>query len=158
MKSWRLKVLTFFIFILAAIVISRLFYIQILNGKFYQAQALGQQAGFKEISGDRGQVFLSNSKETRGQFDSEQVKSLAINQDSWLLYTVPSQIEDKQEFSKIISQAIGETEDSVISKLDQSATYAIIKKNLSEEDIVNLKKLNLKDIYFENTSSRLYLH
>ena len=53
-------------FMLAAIIIGRLFYIQVLNRKYYQSQALGQQAGFKKIQGDRGEVFFKNSKESHG--------------------------------------------------------------------------------------------
>src|SRR3989344_4391966 len=108
MKNWRLKVLIFSVFIIAAIIISRLFYIQIINGKFYQAQALGQQVGFSEILGERGQVFLSNSRDSKGSVDSEQIKSLAINQDSWLIYTVPNKIEDKDKFAEDLSKNIGE--------------------------------------------------
>ncbi len=156
MKNWRLKILAFFVLILAAIIIGRLFYIQILNGKFYQAQALGQQAGFKEINGERGQVFLSNSKDSKGGVDSTQIKSLAINQDSWLVYTIPGNIEDIEGFSKVLASSIGETEESIIEKLNQSNTYAVIKKNLTEDDINNLKELDIKEIYFENTPNRFY--
>ena len=156
MKNWRLKVLLFFILLLAAIIISRLFYIQIINGKFYQAQALGQQAGFKQIVGERGQVFLSNSKDSKGDEDSFQVKSLAINQDGWLVYTVPSKIENKDNFSKVLSEVINESKSSILSKLDQSNTYVILKKNLSEDEVSLLKKTNIGNIYFENNPSRFY--
>ncbi|MEK7663995.1 MAG: penicillin-binding protein 2 [Patescibacteria group bacterium] len=156
MSNWRLNILTFFVFVLAAITISRLFYIQILNHKFYQAQILGQQAGFREIKGERGQVFLSNSKDSKGNIDSEQVKSLAVNQDSWLIYAVAQKIEDKDKFAKTLSENITESKDFILSKLGQSDSYVIIKKNLTEEKVNSLKELNIESLYFENNPERYY--
>jgi len=156
MKNWRLKVLIFSVFIIAAIIISRLFYIQIINGKFYQAQALGQQVGFSEILGERGQVFLSNSRDSKGSVDSEQIKSLAINQDSWLIYTVPNKIEDKDKFAEDLSKNIGESKELILSKVNQSDYYSVVKKDLTDDEIGLLKKLNIENLYFDNTSPRFY--
>lgn len=156
MKNFRLHILTFFVFVLAAIIISRLFYIQVFNRKFYQAQVLGQQAGFQEIKGERGQVFLSNSKDSRGVFDYLQIRNLAANQYSWLIYAVPQRIEDKNKFAEILSKIIGESKEIILSKLNQSESYAVIKKNLAEKEINLLKELNLENLYFENIPSRYY--
>ena len=62
MKNWRINVVLVLIIILGVAIISRLFNIQILNHKFYQSQALGQQAGFSEAQGQRGEIFLKNSQ------------------------------------------------------------------------------------------------
>jgi len=145
-----------FVFILAAIIIGRLFYIQVISGKFYQAQALGQQAGFKEIQGERGQVFLSNSRDSKGEADTDDTKSLAINQDDWLAYAVSSQIQDKETFADVLSKIIGGSKDSILSKMSQSDSYAIIEKNLSQSQVDSLKKLNLANLYFQDNPSRLY--
>jgi len=156
MKNFRLYVLIFFVFSLAAIIIGRLFYIQVLNYKFYQAQVLGQQAGFREVKGSRGQIFLSNSQDTKGRHNSLQYKNLATNQDSWIVFAVPSKVEDKNNFAKVLSENIGESEESILTKLEQSDSYAAIKKNLSEEEVNLLKKLKIQGLYFGNTSTRYY--
>src|SRR3989344_1795421 len=63
MSSWRLNILIVSIIMVAAIIISRLFYVQVLNHKLYEAQALGQQIGFQEIVGNRGEK-IKQSKES----------------------------------------------------------------------------------------------
>ena len=95
MGNWRSRIILFLFMMLAATIVGRLFYLQVLQGKFYQSQALGQQAGFKEVQGDRGEVFLENSKDSRGKESSLQVNSLAINEDKWTMSAVPKLIKDK---------------------------------------------------------------
>lgn len=134
----------------------RLFYIQVLNHKFYQAQALGQQAGFREIYGERGQVFLSNSRDSKGKIDSDQIKNLATNQGNWLIYAVPREIQDKEKFAEVLSENISESKEFVLSKLSQSDSYAPIKKSFSQEQVNSLKALKIEDLYFENIPMRFY--
>lgn len=157
MKNWRSGIFLFLFFLLAAVIISRLFYIQILNHKFYQSQALGQQAGFKEIKGNRGEIFVGNSGESHGNNSSDQTRGLAINKESWLIFTIPKQIKDKNSFADILIKSLqGITKESIILKLEKSDSYAMIKKDLSAEDINEIKKLKLEGLYWENTPSRYY--
>ena len=95
MKNWRINVVLVLIIILGVAIISRLFNIQILNHKFYQSQALGQQAGFSEAQGQRGEIFLKNSQESKGAYGIGDVKSLAINKERWAVSLIPQEIEDK---------------------------------------------------------------
>lgn len=156
MRNWRPKIVLFFMFILAAIIIGRLFYVQILNRKLYSAIALGQQTGFQEVQGNRGEIFFENSKETRGGKGSGEVKSLAINKERWLISTVPKDIKDKNNFTEVLSTVIKEPKEFVISKLNSSDSYVIIKKNLSQEDVDPLKKLKLQGLSFESVATRYY--
>lgn len=164
MSNWKIKALFFLFFALAAAIAARLFYIQVINGKLYQAQALGQQTEFKEISGDRGEIFLGNSKESRGDKYALQFKSLAINQENWTIYAVPQKINNKEIFAEILSRSLEEifgkdqeiTKESILSKLGQSDSYSIIKKGLSLDNIDTLKKLELEGLYFENNLVRYY--
>lgn len=154
----------FLTFILAAIIISRLFYIQVLNHKFYQAQALGQQIGLKGEEGQRGEIFFASSKEKGGSKVSGEVKSLAINKDKWLMYAVPQKIEDKDEFAEILSSKSAEifgtekqlTKEFIISKLKEADNYSVIKRDLEAEEINKFKKLTLGGLYFDNIPSRFY--
>jgi len=155
-KGWKSKLFLSLVFILAAIIIGRLFYLQILNYKFYQSQALGQQAGFAEVKGNRGEVFLSNSNESHGDYSSNQIKSLAINKDSWLLSAVPSNIKNKDSFAKEVSGAINEPEELILSKLNSSDSYIIIKKDLSQKEVDSVKNLKLEGLTLENDPGRYY--
>ncbi len=156
MVGWRIKIFLFLIFILAAIIIGRLFYIQIFNHKFYQSQALGQQAGFQEIKGSRGEIFSKNSKDNYGDSGSSQIKSLAINKESWLIFAIPKQIKDKNSFADALSQSVKESKESIISKLEKSDSYVVIKKDLSSQDIDTIKKLKLEGLHWEKVPIRYY--
>ena len=156
MKSWRLSLVLFFIFCFAAIIIGRLFYLQILNHKFYQSQALGQQAGFKEVKGSRGEIFSQNSKESLGSFSSGAIKSLAINEEKWQIFATPKQIKDKDSFADVLGKSIQEPKESITAALEKSDSYAVIKKDLSVQDIEKIKKLKLEGLYSEVVTSRYY--
>ncbi len=156
MKNWRLNFILIVIFIFGAAVISRLFYLQILNRKFYQAQALGQQAGFREVYGSRGQIFFVNSQENKGAAGTEETKSLAINKDFFVVSAMPKEIENKDTFAKILAENIGEAKEAVVSKLEGQNSYTVIKRGLAQEDADKIKNLNLKGLYWERIPARYY--
>ena len=93
--NWRINIILIIVFVLGAAIASRLFFLQILERKLYESQALGQQADFSNIVGSRGQIFCVASQETKGEQGSGKVKSLAINKDSWLISVNPSDILNK---------------------------------------------------------------
>lgn len=156
MRIQRINIILFLFFIFAAAIISRLFFLQIINHKFYQSQALGQQAGFSEAQGDRGQVFFKDSKDSKGQIGTGEVKSLAINKKIWTLAVVPSLVQDKTAFAKEISKIIGVEEQVVFSKLNGASNYYVLKKNLTDQELADLNKLNLKGARLDSTLGRYY--
>ncbi len=156
MNSWRLKVIVCLFFVLAAIIIGRLFYIQVLNHKYYQSQALGQQVGFKKIQGDRGEVFFKNSKESHGNIGSGETKSLAINKEKWLVATVPDNIKDKDAFAGIVSSYTGLSREFILAKIKESDSYVVLKKDLAPEDVKKLKEASIQGLVFENSVARYY--
>jgi len=156
MKNWRLNLILIFIFIFGAGCIVRLFYLQVLSHKFYQSQALGQQAGFREINGFRGQIFFANSQENKGAEGTGETKSLAINRDTFVISAMPAEIEDKDIFVKNLAEIIGGTPESVFSKLEGQTSYTAIKRGVSQEDVEKIKSLNLKGLYWERTPARYY--
>ena len=137
-------------------IIGRLFFLQILSHKFYQAQALGQQAGFSEVAGQRGEVYFKNSQESKGAYGTGDVKSLAINKERWQVFIIPKDIKDKNILSESLSKAIGESKEFVLSKIENRDSYTIIKKDLSEETLEELKKIKLDGMHLENITGRYY--
>lgn len=156
MKNWRLRVILLLIFIFAAAIISRLFYLQVLNHKFYQAQALGQQAGFSEVRGNRGEVFFRNSRENKGSYGAGEIKSLAINKERWQVSAMPQEIVNKDNFAVALSKILNESKENVLSKIENQDSYTIIKKDVLPETLEKVKKLNLKGLYWENIPGRYY--
>ena len=152
------------ILIFGAAVISRLFFLQILERKLFLAQALGQQVDFSKVTGSRGQIFCTTSQETKGRGAGPsgypgslgEVKSLAINKDSWTISANPNDIPNKQAFAKILSEAIGQAREQILLELDSQDSYAVIEKNLSSAQLDKIKALNLKGLSWQNTPDRFY--
>jgi cell division protein FtsI/penicillin-binding protein 2 len=156
MGTWRTRTISFLFLILAATIVGRLFYLQVLNGKFYQSQALGQQAGFREIQGDRGEVFFENSKDSRGAVTAGEVNSLAINEDRWTMSAVPKIIKDKEAFAGTLSKYLSEDKQAILEKLNKSDSYVILKKDVALSDVALLKGLKLEGLNFESSPGRYY--
>ncbi len=156
MKIWRSNVVVLVIFLLAAIIIGRLFYIQVLQGKFYSAQALGQQSGFQEVTGNRGQIYFSKSKESLGAASSGDMKSLAINEDTYIVSAVPRMIKDREAFAAAAGKELKITKADMLAKLKESDSYVIIKKNVGTSQADALKSLQLAGLTLESMASRYY--
>lgn len=156
MKQWRTGLFLCVVAVLAAIIIGRLFYLQVINRKFYQSLALGQQAGFRKIVGKRGEVFLQNSKDSQGSAGSEQKRSLAINNANAFIWVNPSKVEDKEAFADSLANVLGEPAKNIAAKLAQESTYVVIKENVLEVTITEVKKLKLAGLYIESAYQRFY--
>jgi cell division protein FtsI/penicillin-binding protein 2 len=159
-SNWRINTILILILIFGAGIFSRLFFLQILERKLFQAQALGQQVGFSSVVGSRGQIFCENSQETKGNGasgrSSGELKSLATNKDSWTISANPSDISDKQAFSEMLSDSIGQTKDQVFATLNSQDSYVVIAKDLSSRDLEIIKGLNLKGLSWQNLPDRFY--
>jgi ADP-L-glycero-D-manno-heptose 6-epimerase len=145
--NWRTNIILIFIFIFGAIVISRLFFLQILERKLFESQALGQQVDFNKVTGTRGQIFCSASDER---------KSLAINKDSWIISVNPKNVLDKLVFAKTLSENINLSESQILAELNSNDSYVILQKDLSSTQLDKIKDLNLKGLSWQNISSRFY--
>src|SRR3989344_779068 len=156
MKNWRLKLFSSLFFIAALVITGRLFYIQVIHHKFYSALALGQQSGFAEVQGARGQIFSQSSKESHGTAPSGDQKSFAINKNNWLLSAVPKKIKDKNSAADALSNIIGQPKESILAKLGTNSSYVVIKKELSSEELASLKSLNYEGISLESISGTYY--
>lgn len=144
------------IVLLAAIIIGRLFYIQVINGKFYAAQALGQQSGFAKVQGARGEIFLQKSKDTLGTSASGGLKSLAINEKKYIVGAVPKNIKDKEIFASALAEKLQEKKETVLAILGQSPSYVIIKKNVPGDQADALKAMKLAGLALEEVAGRYY--
>ncbi len=154
--NWRINAILIIVLIFGAAIISRLFFIQILERKLFQAQALGQQVNFDNITGSRGQIFSAISQETKGGQGLGEVKSLVINKDSWTISASTNDIPDKQSFAETLSGVIGQTAEQVLSEINSEDPYPVIKKDLSSAELDKVKELNLKGLSWQNAPHRFY--
>lgn len=152
MWNWRINLILVFVFLFGAAIISRLFFLQILKYKFYQAQALGQQMIFKELGGTKGEIFFN----TQGLDNLDKIKSLAVNKEKWVVYALLDEIDDKTITAQVLAGNLGEKKEEILSKLDKGNYYVLLKNKATKEEIDKLKNSGLKGVYWEKTSGRYY--
>lgn len=148
-EHFRFNLILIFILLFWGIIMGRLFYLQVKEHRFYQAQALGQQTEFVELVGRRGEIFFKRINENLS-------KKLAINRDAYLLYANPSEIKDKIKTSQSLSRVLNLSSDLILSKIKKKGFYTIIKKRLTEKEIEGLRKLSLPGIYLKRHLGRYY--
>ncbi len=154
--NWRINIIFILLCIFGAAIISRLFFLQILERKLFQAQALGQQTGFSNVKGSRGQIFCENSQETKGLESSGEIKSLAINKDSWTISVNPNEISDKKSFAEKLSKLVDVTKEQILSLLNSQDNYIVLVKGVSSDKVDAIKALNLKGLSWQNEPDRYY--
>ena len=141
----RIYTIFILIIIFAATIVGRLFYLQIINHKFYQAQALGQQALLGNNIGERGEIFFKNP-----------AKSLAVCNDKILVYVNSVEIQDQQSVSDNLSQIIQETKAVLLEKIKNGDSYTVINNKLSEEQAKKIQELKMKGVYLNRSPGRYY--
>ncbi|MBU3918496.1 penicillin-binding protein 2 [Patescibacteria group bacterium] len=148
MKNARLNFVYAVILLFSAIIISRLAYLQILNGERYLAWAKGQQEIFQPISGSRGEIFL---------FDKDNLVLSAINKSSKYCYASPRLISDKKDVAEKLSLILEISEESLLEKIENNdSLFLLLKKDLTEEQIGQIVELDLKNIHIGEDIVRLY--
>jgi len=156
-RNWRIILISILILSFGAVIVGRLFFLQILNHKLFQSQTLGQQSGFAQITGARGQIYCTNSQYSKGQDASGEVKNLAINKEEWTISALLSEVEDKNNFAETLSKFIEISKEDLLSLFEKSNTsYVVIKRGVLREKLEELKKLKLKGLQWESNSQRYY--
>ena len=62
MKQWRAKLVFVFFLLFCALILTKLFYLQIKKGQYFEALALGQQITFQEIKAERGAILFTDGQ------------------------------------------------------------------------------------------------
>jgi cell division protein FtsI (penicillin-binding protein 3)/stage V sporulation protein D (sporulation-specific penicillin-binding protein) len=156
-RNWRIILIWILILCFGAVIVGRLFFLQILTHKLFQAQTLGQQTGFSSITGARGQIYCTNSQYTKGETASGEVKNLAINKEEWTISALLNEVEDKDNFAEVLSKNIDISKEDMLSMFEgDEVSYVVIKKQVTKEKLEELKALNLKGLQWESSNQRYY--
>lgn len=145
MKNWRINFILISLIFTSVIIIGRLFYIQVINHKYWQALGQGQQRFFISLQGDRGEVFFQNNI------------PIAVNQKSNLIFAVPNKIKNPEKTADILSQILKIDKNLILEKFNKdSSLYEVLKKKLNEEESLQIKKIKLSGIYLKQENIRYY--
>ena len=144
MRNWRINLIFALIFLFGAVVIGRLFYLQIIKGDYYRALAQGQQRIFQALGKERGEIFFHG-----GQI-------LATNIKGNYLFASPSEIKNKEEAAEKISSILKLDKNIVLEKLNKDTFLEPLKLDPTSEEEKLIKNLNLTGLYFKEGIFRKY--
>lgn len=144
----RIKILYVVLVILGAVFAARLFYLQVVRGEDFIAQAIAEQQKKYEIPSQRGRIFIR---------DGDERVPLVLNQTLNTLYADPRYVEDISDtaakIAKIIGGKIAEYEE-LLSQQDRY--YVVLGRKLTQTQVDELDKFQLPGIGFQEASYRTY--
>ncbi len=146
-RPWRLYSVAALFILLWLIVLGRLFYVQVIQGKNYAAKAVQQQSRKFEIASTRGNIYVQ---------DSNGLYPVALNNQVYTLAVDPKFVKNKQQTIEKISQITLISEGEVAEKLNREGRYVEISKVVNTDQADLLKKESLPGVILQPRSSRYY--
>lgn len=127
------------------LLILRLGFLQIINGKKLQTRAEEQWTRDLPLSATRGTI-----KDRNGV-------TLAVSYTSYDVYVRASNVEKPQEVAKVLSDNLDVDYERVLSKAqNKKISESLIKLSVEQDVIKKIKASNLKGIYFSENTKRYY--
>ena len=133
--------------------LARLYHLQIVKGEDYSAFAKGIYFKINNTQPPRGDIYFQDKA-------GEQRYLVATNTQSYFVYADPKEVENAQNALAQLSAILeidSEENEVVLTRLNnKESSYALIKKNLTEDEINRINELNLPGIYIQSESMRIY--
>ncbi len=125
----RLNIVIFLMAVAAmAVLIGRLFYIQIYEGEKWQGRAISQQMRAMQISAERGVIYDTN------------MKTLAASATVWDVIVSPAQLKGPEELELIadyLSELLEVDREKIIERGQRTYSYYEVIKSKVEKDIAD---------------------
>ncbi len=152
-RDGRVEAFRWFLVFFASVIGVKLFVLQIVDHKFYQALASGQHEILRELIPQRGQVFMHDYKD-------ERLVPVATNQQLASVYADPRQMKDVKKTVEALSEIFGYDEKKMAAlqeRLDRPQDpYEPIEKEVPDNLLDQLLAKELTGIHFIRESTRLY--
>ena len=147
--KWRFIAVLSLFFLIVVLIISRLFYISVIQNKYYKELAENQQSLNKVLPSKRGKIFFQD------RFGNKKIA--AFSADVYSIAVSPKLIKNPQDTASALSALFKKSQDFYISKLSKSDDpYEIIEKDISEEMIDSVNKLKIPGLVFVPSPKRFY--
>lgn len=142
--------------LLAAIIIARLFVLQVVERKYYSALATNSHEIYKQLYPRRGSIFFQDIRDKSKEYPA------AVNRQYYLLYAVPRDISPERvnsttDFLAGILNFSSEDKDILYAKLSKTSDpYEPIAKKISEDVKNKIESANLLGIHTLGQEFRYY--
>ena len=137
------------VFLVAGLIIARLFSLQILKFDYYLNLAQGQDEFYKKLFPKRGEIFIKD-------LSTNEYYPVAVNKKFKYVYAVPKEISgDKEKIAEELSHILNLDKQEILRKINkENDPYEPIKYKIKEDIAEKINKLNLKGIYIGEKEDR----
>ena len=154
----RLLFLLIVIFLLGGGVLSRLFFLQVLQYDQWSAAAKGQQQFYQTLFPKRGEIMMQDLSVARRE-GKEEYYPLAANKEFQQVYLIPKDIleEEKENLAKQLSELLELDEAIILQRMNKpNDPYEPLKNKVDGELTEKIRMLNAKGIGFAPEVWRYY--
>lgn len=148
----RLKIVTLCMIAAFAILMFRLWFLQILNGSNYRVQSENNRIHLQDKPPFRGMIFDRNGE------------LLVDNRPAYNLYIIPEEVQNREQLLESLKSLIGLDPESVLTKFDEiSHKYPfnpnLIKRNISRSElaVIETNLFNLPGVMIQVEPRRHYI-
>lgn len=148
-QNKRIKIIMFIFFIIFLFVLIKIFYIQVIEYKKINTLANDLWSRNLPVGADRGRILDRNGKVI---VDNKTVASLVV---------VPSQIKDKKDASKKISEILNVSYKKIYKHLSKKTSIERVHpegRNLDSDTADKINSLNIDGVYLLKESKRNYIY
>ena len=144
----RMRSLIAIIFFVGALLVFRLYFIQVASHDKWVAIAENQHNAYQELIADRGEVYMR---------DGEGRYPLAVNREYSLAYVVPRDVIEKDHVALELSRILGVDAALIREKLAlPDDPFEIIKKRLTDDEVRQIKEARLEGVALIPEKYRYY--
>jgi stage V sporulation protein D (sporulation-specific penicillin-binding protein) len=150
MFDFRSSLLTAFLLLIFAVIVVKLFNLQVVRGSEFRQEADAQHDIYQKLLPSRGEIELVDQS-------TLQTIPLATNAKSYLVYAIPQDIVSPNLTADSLSTVLGLDSGVILSKItNKNEKYVPLKENLTNEEQQEITNLGLPGIYFDSQDTRVY--
>ena len=147
--KWRFIAVLSLFFLVGGLILFRLFYISVIQNKYYRGLAENQQSLNKVLPSKRGKIFFQD------RFGNKKIA--AFSADVYAIAVSPKLIKNPENTANALASLFKKSPDSYLSKLSKlDDPYEIIEKDVPEEMIDPINKLKIPGLVFVPSPKRFY--
>jgi len=145
-KFWFIRIGCVLVF---GVLIANLYIIQVSKGQYYTKQAQAQDAASGELEAQRGVIYMTDK-------NGNNIPAV-LNKDYSIIYAVPKEIEKPMESALAIAPLVNVSSETLEKSFNkQNDLYELIKEKASDQEVEQVRALNIKGIYVKSESFRFY--
>lgn len=142
--KWRYPFIFITLVFFFVVVITRLFYWQVVKAEMLSEWAQSQYSGVVKVLPRRGEIKTSDGF------------PIATNKVSYLLYVNPTEVKDKNKTIQALSSLLDLSVASISAKFVPDRLWIKIKERIDPSKKEEIEKINLPGVGFEESYSRFY--